>query len=152
MANRSHFIPEHVLGCENLSSPQFKICIEHAGKLQKFDFLISENSEEHYAIGFIIRANVSNSKELLNYLYYDQKVNGQTSILDEMFRLTSSFNYGVVCLTSNQSFYLPNGINQMDFSFWKEGNHYEDLYCNAVMRGSDSANLKNLIQTIETLL
>ena len=151
MGNRSHFIPKHVLGFENLSSPQFKICIEHAGKLQKFDFLISENSEEHYAIGFIIRANVSNSKELLNYLYYDQKENGQTSILDEMFRLTSSFNYGVVCLTSNQSFYLPNGINQTDFSFWKEGNHYEDLYCNAIMRDSSSANLKDLIQSREKL-
>lgn len=151
MGNRSHFIPEHVLGYANLSSPQFKICIEHAGKLQKFDFLISEKSEEYYAIGFIIRANVSNSKELLNYLNYDQKENGQTSILDEMFRLTSSFNYGVVCLTSNQSFYLPNGIHQMDFSFWKEGGHYEDLYCNAIMRGSGSAKLKNLIQTKETL-
>lgn len=152
MGNRSHFIPKHVLGFENLSSPQFKICIEHAGKLQKFDFLISENSEEHYAIGFIIRASVSNSKELLNFLYDDQKENSQTSILDEMFRLTSSFNYGVVCLTYIQSFYLPNGINQMDFSFWKEGDHYEELYCNAIMRGSGSANLKNLIQTTEALL
>lgn len=151
MGNRSRFIPEHVLGYENLSSTQFKICIEHNEKMQKFDFLLSENSREHYAIGFILRTNVSNSKELLDYLYSEQKENGQTSILDEMFRLAGSFNYGVVCLTSNQSFYLPNGINQMDFSFWQEGDHYEDLYCNAIMRHSSSANLKDLIQTIEKL-
>lgn len=151
MGNRSHFIPEHVLGYANLSSPQFKICIEHAGKLQKFDFLISEKSEEYYAIGFIIRANVSNSKELLNYLNYDQKENGQTSILDEMYRLHSSFQYGVVCLSLNHAFYLPDGINQMNPEFWKEGKHYEDLYCNAIMRGSGSTKLKNLIQTKETL-
>jgi hypothetical protein len=151
MGNRSRFIPEHVLGYENLSSPQFKICIEHKEKVQKFDFLISDNAKENFAIGYIIDENVLSSKQLLEYLYREQKENGQTSILDEMFRLASSFNYGVVCLTSNQSFFLPNGIAQKDFSFWKEGNHYEDLYCNAIMRDSSSANLQDLIQSIEKL-
>ena len=151
MGNRSRFIPEHVLGYENLSSPQFKVCIEHNEKMQKFDFLISDNAKENFAIGYIIDENVLSSKQLLEYLYREQKENGQTSILDEMFRLASSFNYGVVCLNSNQSFYLPNGINQMDFSFWKEGNHYEDLYCNAIMRDSSSANLQDLIQSKEKL-
>jgi hypothetical protein len=151
MGNRSQFIPEHVLGYENLSSPQFKICIEHAGKLQKFDFLISENSEEHYAIGFIIRSNASTNRELLDDLYLEQKENGLTSIFDEMYRLHSSFQYGVVCLSLTHAFYLPDGINQMNPEFWEEGKHYEDLYCNAIIRGSGSAILKNLIQTKETL-
>ena len=87
----------------------------------------------------------------MDYLYLEQKENGRTSMLEEMFQFANSFSYGVVCITLNQAFYLPNGINQKDFSSWEEGKHYEDLYCNAIIRGSGSANLKNLIQTKETL-
>ena len=151
MGNKSHFIPEHVLGYENLSSPQFKICIEHNEKVQKFDFLISDNAKENYAIGFIIRSNASTNRELLDYLYLEQKENGLTSIFDEMYRLHSSFQYGVVCLSLTHAFYLPDGINQMNPEFWEEGKHYEDLYCNAIMRDSSSANLKDLIQSREKL-
>lgn len=115
---------------ENIAKNSFEFSKEVNLKTEAIivDYAINDKNDQLIIYGFDLPDDSIKVLDIVSYLCAEKQEKPDSSIMHKLFAF---YDYGdnpvPFLVTKNKLFYLPNGIRQINFNYWKETDRIDEL-------------------------